>query len=62
LLEKKFVIALNKSDLGILKAKKEFSKRKQEIIETCALNGKGCADLAKTLGELVYANEKKEWR
>ncbi|MCL1967499.1 MAG: GTPase ObgE [Fibromonadales bacterium] len=62
LLEKKFVVALNKGDLGVLKAKKEFAKHKQEFIETCALNGEGCADLAKALGELVYADEKKEWR
>jgi GTP-binding protein len=62
LLEKKFVISLNKSDLGIAKAKKEFTKHKQEIIETCALSGEGCTDLINSLGELVYVNEKKEWK
>ncbi|MDR2732643.1 MAG: GTPase ObgE [Fibromonadaceae bacterium] len=62
LLEKKFVVALNKSDLGISKAKKEFAKHKQKVIETCALNGEGCSELATALGELVFVNEKKEWR
>jgi len=62
LLEKKFVVALNKSDLGILKAKKDFAKHKQSVIETCALSGEGCSDLANALGELVYVKEKKEWR
>jgi GTP-binding protein len=62
LLEKKFVVALNKSDLSISKAKKTFEKHKQAFIETCALNGEGCAELASALGDLVYVNEKKEWR
>ena len=62
LLEKKFVVVLNKSDLGVSKAKKDFAKHKQAVIETCALNGDGCSDLANALGELVYVKEKKEWR
>ena len=62
LLDKKFVVALNKSDLDILNAKKEFKKHKQAVIETCALSGDGCANLANALGELVYVNEKKEWK
>jgi GTP-binding protein len=62
LLEKQFVIALNKSDLGISKAKKEFVKHKQAFIETCALSGDGCADLTKALGAIVHVNEVKGWR
>jgi GTP-binding protein len=62
LLEKKFVVALNKSDLDISKAKKEFTKHKQSFIETCALNGEGCANLANALSEFVYVNEAISWR
>jgi len=62
LLEKKFVVALNKSDLDISEAKKEFKKHKQTVIETCALNGDGCQDLATALSEIVFVNEKKEWK
>jgi GTP-binding protein len=60
--QKKFVVALNKSDLDISKAKKEFAKHKQSFIETSALNGEGCANLTNALGELVYVNEAKGWR
>jgi GTP-binding protein len=62
LLEKKFVLALNKSDLGISEAKKEFKKHKQEFIETCALNGDGCRDLADALSDIVFVNEIKKWK
>jgi GTP-binding protein len=62
LLEKQFVVALNKSDLGVSKAKKEFAKHKQALIETCALSGEGCADLARALADIVHVNEVKVWR
>ena len=62
LLEKEFVVALNKSDLDISAAKKEFKKHKQAFIETCALSGEGCSDLANALGALVHVDVKKEWR
>ncbi|GBU25900.1 GTP-binding protein Obg [Fibrobacteria bacterium R8-3-H12] len=61
LLEKKFVVALNKSDLDISKAKKEFAKHKQKAIETCALNGDGCAALTTALGDIVFVNQVKKW-
>jgi GTP-binding protein len=61
LLEKKFVVVLNKNDLDISKAKKAFARHKQAVIETCALSGDGCANLANALGELVHVNEKKKW-
>jgi len=61
LLEKKFVVALNKSDLDISKAKKEFAKHKQKVIETCALNGDGCTSLANALNDIVFVNEVKGW-
>jgi len=62
LLEKKFVVALNKSDLDISKAKKEFKKHKQAFIETCALSGDGCQNLANALSDIVFVNEVKGWR
>jgi GTP-binding protein len=62
LLEKKFVVALNKSDLDISKAKKEFKKHKQAFIETCALSGEGCPDLANALSDIVFVNEAKKWK
>jgi GTP-binding protein len=61
LLEKKFIVALNKSDLDISKAKKEFAKHKQKVMETCALNGDGCPALATALGDIIFANEAKKW-
>jgi GTP-binding protein len=61
LLEKKFIVALNKSDLDISKAKKEFAKHKQKVIETCALNGDGCATLATALGDIIFVNQAKKW-
>ncbi len=61
LLEKKFIVALNKSDLDISKAKKEFAKHKQKTIETCALNGDGCAALTTALGDIVFVNQVKKW-
>jgi len=62
LLEKKFVVALNKSDLEISKARKEFTKHNQIVIETCALSGDGCQILANALCDIVFVNEKKEWK
>jgi GTP-binding protein len=62
LLEKKFVVALNKNDLDISKAKKDFKKHKQVFIETSALNGDGCPDLASALGDVVFVDEVKGWR
>ncbi|MDR3001712.1 MAG: GTPase ObgE [Fibromonadaceae bacterium] len=62
LLEKKFVVALNKSDLDISKAKKEFTKHKQAFIETCALSGDGCQDLSNALSDIVFVNEVKKWK
>jgi len=61
LLEKKFIVALNKSDLDISKAKKEFAKHKQKVIETCALSGDGCTALAAALGDIVFVGQAKKW-
>jgi GTP-binding protein len=61
LLEKKYVVALNKNDLDISKAKKEFAKHRQKVIETCALNGDGCQSLTNALSDIVFVNEAKKW-
>jgi len=61
LLEKKFIVALNKSDLDISKAKKEFTKHKQKVIETCALSGEGCPALTAALGDIVFEGQVKKW-
>jgi GTPase len=61
LLEKKFIVALNKSDLDISKAKKEFAKHKQKVIETCALSGDGCPALTAALGDIVFEGQAKKW-
>jgi len=61
LLEKKFIVALNKSDLDISKAKKEFAKHNQKVIETCALNGDGCPALVAALGDIVFVGQAKKW-
>ncbi|GHV15217.1 GTPase Obg [Fibrobacterales bacterium] len=62
LLEKKFVVALNKCDLDISAAKKAFKKHKRSFIETCALNGEGTGELADSLCSIIYENVKKEWK
>ena len=61
LLEKKFIVALNKSDLDISNAKKEFAKHKQKVIETCALSGDGCPALTTALGDIVFVGQAKKW-
>jgi len=61
LLEKKFIVALNKNDLDISKAKKEFAKHKQKVIETCALSGDGCPALTAALGDIVFVGQAKKW-
>ncbi|MDR2582973.1 MAG: GTPase ObgE [Fibromonadaceae bacterium] len=61
LLEKKFIVAINKSDLDISKAKKEFAKHKQKVIETCALSGDGCPALTAALGDIVFEGHVKKW-
>jgi len=61
LLEKKFIVALNKSDLDISKAKKEFTKHKQKVIDTCALSGEGCPALTAALGDIVFEGQVKKW-
>jgi GTP-binding protein len=48
--------------LDISEAKKEFKKHRQAFIETCALNGDGCRDLADALSDIVFAGEAKKWK
>lgn len=59
LAEKSFVIALNKNDLGIENAIKEFKKHRQKFIVTSAITGEGCPELVQTLDELVPHTQKK---
>ena len=59
LVEKPFIVALNKADLGIEKAEKAFKAKKQEYIATSAITGIGLKDLKKALGKLVPDKRKK---
>ena len=54
-----FVIALNKSDLGIEDAIKEFKKHRQKVIVTSAMTGDGCSELKQALDEAVPHMQKK---
>ena len=59
LAEKNFVVALNKSDLGIENAIKEFKKHRQKVVITSAVTGEGCAELQQALDEAVPHGHKK---
>ncbi len=59
LVEKPFLVALNKADLGIEKAEKAFRAKKQPFISTSAVTGIGLQDLKKALGGLVPDKRKK---
>jgi GTP-binding protein len=60
LAEKPFVIALNKDDLGIENAIKEFKKHRQKVIVTSAMTGDGCKELVQALDEAVPHVQKKK--
>lgn len=59
LVEKPYVIALNKSDLGIEAAVKKFKSKKENFIVTSAMSGEGIRDLVKALSDLVPDKHKK---
>lgn len=59
LVEKPFIVALNKADLGIEKAEKAFKAKKQDYIATSAVTGIGLKELKKALGQLVPDKRKK---
>ena len=59
LAEKPYLIALNKSDLGIEKALKDFKKHKDSVIVTSAMNGEGCKELVSALDQAVPHKKKK---
>ena len=59
LAEKTYVIALNKSDLGIENAIKEFKKHRQKVVVTSAMTGEGCEDLLQALDEALPHTQKK---
>ena len=61
LVEKPYAIALNKSDLGIEKAEKAFSAKKEKFISTSAITGDGISELKRILSQLVPDKRKKSF-
>ena len=59
LVEKPYVIALNKSDLGIDSAIKKFKAKKENFIVTSAFSGKGIRELTQSLSDMVPDRHKK---
>jgi GTP-binding protein len=60
LAEKPYLVALNKADLGVAKAKTSFGRHRQPVFLTSALSGEGCKELVHALGDLVAAHGKKQ--
>ena len=60
LAKKPYVIALNKSDLGIDEAIKQFKAHKEAVIVTSAVTGDGCKELTLALDEAVPHVQKKK--
>jgi GTPase len=60
LVEKPYVIALNKSDLGIEAAIKKFKAKKEKFIVTSAFSGEGKEELIEALTALVPDKRKKK--
>ncbi|MCF0223273.1 MAG: Obg family GTPase CgtA, partial [Fibrobacter sp.] len=60
LAKKPYVIALNKSDLGVENAIKEFKAHKEKVIVTSALTGEGCQELLNALDSAVPHAQKKK--
>ncbi len=60
LAQKPYVIALNKSDLGIDTAIREFKAHKENFIVTSAFTGEGCLELQRALDEAVPHVQKKK--
>ncbi len=59
LVEKPYVIALNKSDLGIDSAIKKFKAKKENFIVTSAFSGEGIRELTQSLSDMVPDRHKK---
>ncbi len=59
LVEKPYVIALNKSDLGIDSAVRKFKAKKERFIVTSALSGEGIRELTQSLSDMVPDRHKK---
>jgi GTP-binding protein len=60
LAKKPYVIALNKSDLGIDEAIKQFKAHRENVIVTSAVTGDGCKELTLALDEAVPHVQKKK--
>lgn len=59
LVKKPYVIALNKSDLGIETAVRKFKAKKEKFIVTSAFSGEGIRELIQALSDLVPDKQKK---
>lgn len=59
LVEKPYVIALNKSDLGIDSAIKKFKAKKENFVVTSAFSGEGLRELTQSLSDMVPDRHKK---
>lgn len=60
LAQKPYVIALNKSDLGIDAAIKQFKDNGEKVIVTSAFTGEGCTELQEALDAAVPHVQKKK--
>lgn len=60
LAQKPYVIALNKSDLGIDAAIKQFKENGEKVIVTSAFTGEGCQELQEALDAAVPHVQKKK--
>ncbi|MCQ2093092.1 MAG: GTPase ObgE [Fibrobacter sp.] len=60
LAQKPYVIALNKSDLGIDDAIKQFKDNGEKVIVTSAFTGEGCVELQEALDAAVPHVQKKK--
>ncbi|MCF0221325.1 MAG: GTPase ObgE [Fibrobacter sp.] len=60
LAQKPYVIALNKSDLGIKAAIKQFKDNGEKVIVTSAFTGEGCTELQEALDAAVPHVQKKK--
>ncbi len=60
LAQKPYVIALNKSDLGIDAAIKQFKDNGEKVIVTSAFTGEGCVELQEALDAAVPHVQKKK--
>jgi GTP-binding protein len=61
LAEKQRVIAVNKADIGVEKAVKDFKKHKLDVLVVSAVTGQGCKELVIALTNKLPALHQKGW-